>query len=326
MSESKIAVANTHVLLDPPFARSEALKHFAPWLDVGREIVQFGADLLLRAFKTSERKVVDLVILGTLFRQLLIEADACLLCLENGAVQAAMLHARAEFEASLALEWTLTNGKDRWATQYYVSSLRQNRSWVRRSIPGTQEATMYAAAWSTMGASSPPSIRDPADAAQQVAEVDNLLALPAYKSVNDDFDNAGWVGKGAKKRFIEPNWYQPGTGGVRSIAEMARVLKHEAEYMTLYRYGSYFIHGSLADNHFKVKEGVVSIEPIRYLKQFALAFNPTLRHAADGIVLVTSHYRPGELGDIRARYADRWATPLLQFASVEVNTEWVSIS
>lgn len=317
-----IAIANMHALRDPVFAESEVAKHFAAWLNAGEEILAYGADLLLRSIRTHHDSVEDLVVIGSVFRQVLVAGDGCLVCLRAGAVQQAMLHSRAEFEASMALEWILSKGKELWARQFYVSTLRQTRMWSRQVIPGTAEHTAQAAAWAKIP--NPPQYTQDQiqHATAEVAAIDALLNTPTYKSIDNSFEKKAVVGKGVKRRRIEPLWYAP--GGVSSIGAMARALGREAEYSSLYRYQSYFVHGSLAENHFKVSAGQATIEPIRYLKQFATAFNDTFTDVVRTYEWITTEYRPGELTEFRARYRTQWRHALMSFAEVTVTPEIIA--
>jgi hypothetical protein len=312
-----IDVPNTHAMRDPAFAESEIRKHFGEWIAVGESVLTYGSNLLLRSMRTSQDSIEDLVLLGSAFRQVLVAADGCLVCLRAGAVQSAMLHSRAEFEASMAVEWMLTKGKKHWARQYYVSSLRQMRVWSLQMIPGTSEHEAHVAAWASID--EPPHISDDniKVASDEIAEIEALLSSPTYKEINEAFDKQSIAGRGSKRRPVEPNWYAP--GGVPTIAAMARALGRTAEYSSTYRYQSYFVHGSLSDNHFTVKGKSASIEPVRYLKQFAMAFNLTFLDLVKVIEHITTEYRSGELAELREKYRTEWRSALNNFAKVTVN-------
>jgi hypothetical protein len=321
---ARISVPNVHVLYDPPFARAQVAEHFEPWLAVGREVLTYGADLLLRALGSAGESVPDLVIIGGLFRQALMASDGCLLSLEGGGVQQAFLHARGLTEASLSVQWVLHQDRNRWARQYYVSTIRQNRMWQLRALPGTPEASKSEAVWKQYGASPSEAVFDLDEVKRAVKESDDLLRHPEYRDINGWFEQYGLKGKPPKQRFQEPNWYQPGSGGATSIGDMARKLGRGAEYDSMYKYFSYFAHGSLADNHFKVRDGRVTIEPMRYLKQFSQAFNLTFVDLAQVCRWITATYRPEELNDYVQRYRREWSPRLMDF--VNVNIDPITIS
>ena len=254
MAMNRIDVPNTHALHDPAHAHDQAMKHFSPWLDVGRAIESYGADLLLRAMTTSAESVAALVVIGGMFRQVLVAADGALLCLEHGAVQQSMLHSRSMYEASIGIQWTLQEDWERRARQYYVSSLRQNRTWLQRQIPGTTENLRFEKAWEKMREPRRSDELEP-EARNGLAEIDQLLREPDYREINEWFEQYGKRRKGKHRYFAEPYWYQPGPGGAQSIGMLARAVGREAEYATIYKYTSYFVHGSLAENHFKNARG-----------------------------------------------------------------------
>lgn len=314
-------VPNTHTIRDPTFAETQMAMQFGRWLDVGEAILRYAADLLLRALRTSHDSLEDLVVIGTVFRQVIVAADGCLVCARAGAIQAAMLHTRAEFEASMALQWILERGKQHWARQFYVCSLRQMRSWANQHVPGTDEFKARELAWSGIADPPAPTAEQSRDASESVSEIERLLAREEYSVINDAFEREAWIGKGAKKRRREVNWYQP--GGVTTIGAMARALNREAEYASLYRYASYFVHGSLTENHFVVRDSYASIEPIRYPKQFATAFNGTFMDVVQALVRITGEYREGELPALRARYDGDWKPALSEFANVTVEPQMV---
>lgn len=314
-----IEIPNTHVIRDPVFAEAEIQKQFQPWIDVGESLLRYAADLLLRSMRSNHESIEDLIVIGTVFRQLIVAADGCLVCLKAGAVQAAMLHSRAEFEASLALQWMLEQDKEHWARQFYVSSLRQMKLWSLQQIPGTPEFAARVEAWKGIPHSPEPTPAQIEHAKADVEAIDRLLATDTYSTINDDFERRSWIGKGAKRRRVEPNWYVP--GGVPTIGAMARSLDRTAEYSSLYRYMSYFVHGSLSENHFTVKGAQASIEPVRYLKQFSTAFNGTFMDVVRALEWITREYRNGELPQLIKRYQEDWRPTLANFADVTVNPE-----
>ena len=67
-----------------------------------------------------------------------------------------------------------------------------------------------------------------------------------------------------------------------------------------------------------MREGRVSIEPLRYLKQFAMAFNGTFIDLASVIMLITQHFRPAKVSELQDRYKREWRAMLLHHANVSV--------
>lgn len=151
-----------HLVLDPAYGRDAAQYYLGDALEAGRELVAYGANLLLRSFQTMERTLDNGMVLGVLFRQSIAALDAFMLCLENGAVGAAAVHSRGALEASFYIEFVLRRGKKEWAKRIWIYSLRQNLSWVRRGIPGRPERDQYLEGRKQMGLLPPEPCAHPA--------------------------------------------------------------------------------------------------------------------------------------------------------------------
>ena len=102
-------------------------------------LTDYGVQLLKRSLASSSRETPDVVLLPVLFRQVLAFADSVHLHLAAGAVHSAVPSVRALFEATLSMEWIVTQGKERWGRQFYVSELRQRRNWAAMLVPDTPE-------------------------------------------------------------------------------------------------------------------------------------------------------------------------------------------
>ena len=298
---------NTDPILDPRYGAAEAKRHFSTQLAVARDMADYGAQLLKRVFATCGRdKIEDLVVIAALFRQALVSFDACVLCLENGAVDASNVHARGLLETDLYLEWILTQGKERWGRQLYVANLRQERDWDRRVIPGTAENAIFASAWrDTIGK---PFVVDPvieAGARKQEAAINAILEKPAYHAINTSFDKARGT------RPYEPEWYKPGPDAPRSIAHIADMLGRKAHYATLYSVFSGHVHGTRTKNGFCVDEdGMVVIEPVRSVADISSTFSPTVAIWRGLCRRIIHHYRPDEAQAFALKYENDWKSRL----------------
>lgn len=303
----KLFTPNTDWVLDPPYARDEAWRVFRPQLEVAREITNFGSNLLKRPFARSQQEVSDLVVISVLFRQSLAALDGTVLCLENGAVHASKLHARALLEASLFIEWVLKKGKDRWGKQLYVWSIRQERHWVRRVIPGTDENRAFADSWREAFGEEwqgRPDIEN--SAKEQEAEIDALLLSDTYRVIND------WFEAYNRNPGVEPDWFRPGPGGVGSLYKLAERLGRRAEYNTFYKSLSYAAHGARTRLHISVgpDAGTVSLEPIRYLEDFPFVFTTAINLTLRIFRALIQEYRPDEEPAFRETYISQWRSRL----------------
>jgi hypothetical protein len=310
-------VANTNAILDPEYAVSEAAK-FKAQIEVATLIRSYASNLLVRSYVTSPKQVPDLMVIALLFHQALSAYDAWLLCLENGAVDASNLHARSLWEASLYLDWILSNGKERWARQLYVSSIREELQWVRRSIKGTLENEIFKSAWTDAFHVEWTALNDQQNyLINRERELLRLLSSKTYEKINSDFELVSRRGK------PEPDWYRPGEGSPKSLYDMAKRLGRSAEYTTLYKIYSSYSHGTRADNHFKVRNDSVVIEPVRRLARFRDAFIAPTYTMIGILQSVIEEYRPGEAASFASQYA-KWK-PALQVPKVVVTETYLAV-
>jgi hypothetical protein len=228
---------------------------------------------------------------------------------------------RALLEGGLGLEWVLRRGKDRWARQFYVGSLRQELEWARRSIPERPEHAEMRTIWAQLGYDREKQDLLARQSRDREAQIERLLGSKAYSEINSTFEAL----KRKKKR--EPPWYLPGPGGVRTIYHMAKDLDRLPEYAVFYRYASYFVHGSLAELHARVSEHRASITPVRDLEHFPTLWSNAVSTLLPAISLILEHYRPEELSVFRSTYEKQWRGSFLGIHKVRVtvNREPVSL-
>jgi hypothetical protein len=205
-----------HLVLDPEYGRAAAQHYFRDSLEAGKELVTYGADLLLRCFRTMDRTLANGMIVGVLFRQFIAALDGFILCLENGAVNAAAVHSRGALEASFYIDFVLRRGKEEWGKRIWVYSLRQYLSWARRMIPGRPEHDRYLKGRNQIGAPVPePSAEKVQAILRTEAALIERLNADDVRELNAAFD--AW----ATKRGHEPDWFRPGKDGVSSIYKIA---------------------------------------------------------------------------------------------------------
>lgn len=302
-SANRVAIVNTHTLLDPVFAERVIRTQFASQVALVREIAQYGANLVLRLYNTSFTETADAVGVGALARQATMMIDAAGLCIEHGAIPASFVHLRGLVETHIYLRWMLTKGVERWGLQYYVSTLRKSRAWSNRSIAGTSEASEYKAAFQV--AYSQPYHAQPYEEAaskEQIAEINNLLATE-YATLDAYF--LAWQKK--RRREYEPEWYRVGPDAPRSIAHMAIQLGLKIEYLNAYQYASQYIHGSDAHHHLQKlsDEPMAQLVAIRDLEHLRTSLSILIVNAVDVFSDLLTHYRPGELQQFHTQ-AQRW--------------------
>lgn len=271
-----------------------ARQHLAPTTELLRDVTNYGTNLVVRCVATtSERTLKDLVICGVLLRQVVAMLDSVEVLCENGAVYAAHIPARALFEASVSIDWILKDDSLNKALHYYVSKLRKDRLWAARTQPGSAEATEFEQ--DVPAANRPPLAEE---GKKKIEEIDRLLSLPAYVSINNAFEAI------YQKRKREAQWYVP--FGIRSVRQMSKAVGRATAYRVFYEPASEAVHGVNWGEHIQASPGLVSIQPIRHLRgiQTLMRFVfPTTVHTYQQVL---SSYRPGELQAFSRKYVEEW--------------------
>ncbi len=81
-------------ILDRDAVIADAEKHLTPWLDLIRDLVNYGTNLIVRCVNSTERKTKDKVILAILLRQAVAMLDGVVVLLSKGSTHAANLQMR----------------------------------------------------------------------------------------------------------------------------------------------------------------------------------------------------------------------------------------
>src|SRR4051812_20586935 len=107
-------------ILDRARAAELSQQHYAKQLGLLQDLANYGSNLVLRAFNSSPRKMVDIVICGVLLKQVAAMTDATDILLAAGCGNAAFLPSRTAFEASIYLDWILIGNSELKAKRYIV--------------------------------------------------------------------------------------------------------------------------------------------------------------------------------------------------------------
>src|SRR5689334_11373067 len=123
MYEIEVGEAEHQGLLNRSATITDAKRAFPAQLKLLREVTNYGTNLIPRAFTSSGKTLKDVILIGTLLRQVVAMLDAVEVLTSNGAVYAAGLQARTLFEASAYLEWILKQESEKRAYHYHVHTL-----------------------------------------------------------------------------------------------------------------------------------------------------------------------------------------------------------
>jgi len=148
---SDIELPNEHPIHDPRFWSRVVEKYAGEYLGTAEEVLEYGADLLLRIHSKGFDHISDVVVASALFRQALVAFDGALLTMREGAVPACFGHVRTQLETDLYIDWILRHDKQTQGDKYFVGSLREQLYWARQAVPGTDEYTASEAAWEAFG-------------------------------------------------------------------------------------------------------------------------------------------------------------------------------
>lgn len=232
-------------ILNREESRAVVEEHFAKQIDLLRDLANYGSNLIVRAFNSSEKKMVEVVVCGVLLKQIVAMVDAVEVLLASGCNHASFLPARAALESSLYLDWILADNSERRATCYIVSTLRDKRLWAERVVPGTIEEAAFTQIAKTLGLdiyASRPTLAH--DAQSHLAEIHRILAQPELQAIDQEFAAK------RKKRKCDPAWYE--LDGLKSIRQLADAVGRLAEYEFFYSKGSQVTHTGSYNDHIRI--------------------------------------------------------------------------
>lgn len=284
-------------ILDRHKGQEDAEK-FRPYLDLLKEIVDYGTNLILRTFFTSKRDLSAAIISGVFLKQGVALIDSIEILLSQGTVFGAILPVRALFEVTLCTEWLLAADTERRAKQYYVCYLREELEWAKRGIPGTEENKTFNKILDLL----PPikakvvSEESVGKAKKQVEVINKILSQVGFDSINKEFERL--------RRKYDPPWYQP--WGVNSLKDMAERLGRNAEYQILYSFFSGIAHGENLKIQVELKKEKITFEPIRHLKEIDDVLRNTIALALRLYQKILEYFRPEELPNFSRKYVEEW--------------------
>jgi hypothetical protein len=226
-------------------SRAHVEQHLAKQTALLRDLANYGANLVLRAYNSSDKQTVDAVVCGVFLKQVAMMVDATEVLLTSGCGLSAFLPARSAFEASIYAEWVLAANSVTRARRYVVADHRNQRLWAKRSIPGTQEEQEMTIVTKQLGYEF--HVGHPTMAvhgAKRLAEVDAVLAQPDLALVDGEFTAA------RGKRRYDVEWFTVG-GGPKNIRELAIAVKRLPEYQFFYSKGAEVSHVGSYRSHIR---------------------------------------------------------------------------
>lgn len=300
-------------ILNRDEAAGNAQLHYRKQLDLLVDLSNYGSNLVLRAFNSSQRQMADIVLCGVLLKQVVAMLDATEVMLTAGCGNAAHLPARTAFEASVYIDWILVGDSELKAKRYAVSNYRDQRDWARRATPGSPEAEQLNALLEPYQIdvhAKHPELA--ASAAATLAEADRVLGQPSLAPVDKEFSDA----RGRKKHDVD--WYH--LDGINSLRHLSEKVGRLPEYEMFYSRGSQIMHTGTYKDHVIFTKGAMKFKPIRNLEDVG----PLVSFVCSSVGIATyrkilSRYRPAELAAFGRKYLEDWRDPVLNVPRVTYN-------
>lgn len=304
-------------IIDREKNKKEARQTFSKQIEVIVDLVNYGSNLLVRAYDSSKRKLEDAIVIGVLLKQVISMVDATEILASHGAPQMAYLQARSALEASLYIDWILKSESGEKAKYYYVSNLRNIRLWTLRYLKGTQENIDFLQDISDLIKYMEPSIitkEDEGEAKHQVEEINRILNQEGYREISDEFER-----RKSKKTGAEAYWYKP--FGIGSIMKLAEDVGRLSEYIIYYSRGSEFAHTTLYRDHVKFNQGKITFEPVRQLGEMHTLLQLAIGVSLSSYLSIINHYRYGERKSFGRKYKMDWRNAFQNIPSVSYVVE-----
>ncbi|MCF7821444.1 MAG: DUF5677 domain-containing protein [Mariprofundaceae bacterium] len=289
-------------------------EHFSDQVKLLREMVNYGTNLIVRVYESSKHELADAILCGVLLKQIVTMVDAVETLISSGAIHAAQLPARAAFEASLYLEWMLFSDLENKARYYYVSNLRQERTWALRCSKGSPEHQSFSEVTASLGIdylSDEPSLVT--DSVKNLENINSILAQPEFSQIDQELERIK-----TKRKRGEPNWYVP--LGIRSIRDMAKQLQRLPEYQLFYSKGSEVTHSAAYKDHLHIGSEQLKFKPIRSLEGVDILLSFTYSITIGCYDMTLKYYRPKEVLRFYKHYMQEWRDPFLNIKKVKMSS------
>ncbi len=272
---------------------------FRPQLELLEELVNYGSNLIPRAYSDAKTDTADVVVIHNFLKQAVVLMDGIHIAATQGSVINGLILLRSLFEIKLCLEWILKKDTAYRGELFYVWQIRHKRKACLRHIPGTPEYSRFHEAAKAEPALQGISDRLPyslGELKDQVRKYDEALASEKWKSINGKFESAA---NGRSKH----DWYSPEVGNLR---EMSKEIGKEAQYVIFFAHYSNLTHGlALEKNIWIGKEGAQSTSIRTIVGADELLMN-TFNFSHEVFEKIIRHYRPGELVNLRRKYFEEW--------------------
>lgn len=289
-------------------------ENFNDVIELLYELVDYGTNLIPRAFFDSARDLKAICLLFDQLGQFVMHLDGITLLVTSGAARSSNLQLRSLIETAHRIEWILAGDSEAKVQHLYVANLRQRRHAQSVALPGTPEADRH----NSMGA---PALSLNAEQLgeleAEVKKIDEILSRSPFASINAKFEALY-----AKKGFDQP-WYN--VYGVRSIRAMAAELNRDAEYRYFYSVLSRLTHGSDLWKSVSFGRDKVEVNPVREPQHIPQIAQLSTIMALRVYRFVLKEYRGGEEENFDRKYIQEWRERFWKRYQIDITPQQFTI-
>jgi hypothetical protein len=223
----------------PLLDRQEAIKHADPLINAAcpllREVVNHSAWAMQRCHAASDALGAENEDLApfVLYRHIIELTDGMEVMFASSAVDAAVPVLRAQFEASLSLDFILRDDYVRRSLAWTCAYMHQRIDAHETLDATTATGAAYAKVWIDESKEPHGHVYD---AGPSVAALRSVLAREQFKELNAEYV------KLRKKLGYAPDWFK--LVGIKSRKQLARAIQRETEYASMYGMWSGFSHAA----------------------------------------------------------------------------------
>lgn len=284
-------------------------KHYPLITTLVDEVANYGTTLMATAFEHCDKKLEDAVILAVMFKHSVTMLDGISVLAKKCAVTASYAPLRSLFESTVYLKWTLKENTELRARAFYYWDIRNQLSWTRSVMKGTEENRRLLADFKDSPIR-PPNI-DVKLLRESISILEAKLKADEFREVNRRYESRKRQGQRLR------DWYN--LDGMENLRDMARSVEWLALYRVFYPYFSKAIHGGPIDRHMSFRGRELLFEPIRNPVDWDQVIRNALTMSFECYRCIIKRYCPSEAESFRKIYISDWQTRFNRIGSVKSN-------
>jgi len=289
-----------NAIIDREIARALVKSNHSETNDLLIDLVNYGSNLIARAFDQSSKNLSDSIIIGHFTKSAVAALDSIQIGFCEGSYLTIKLASRALLEISFQLEWVLKSDTEKRSKQFYVSLLRRKKR-LNRLYTGSDSASQELfTQFRNRGFNDPNTLLSSkiSEISEQNNAIDNILSKPEYDQINQDFDSV-------QTRNFDKNWYSL-YGGPNTIRQLAKRLDKMVEYDVMYSSYSQYMHSSHFEKNVSFDSESIIFENIRDVENSLLDINFSCSMIFRVYRMITQKYLPSESEQFSLKYIQDW--------------------